>query len=152
MRLIGIDFPVAYPFHNNVWPNDFGIHEQSLLPRVRALVFRWEGRATRYLIGRWPFRHYLLLLASGFVAFLVLRQRTDRNRYLVYLLFVGGLSVLFPLCIVTPTPDWRYMMAASVCWVCSLLIALAGRLSARWSDSVASDSVALNSVVSLAEA
>jgi hypothetical protein len=47
------------------------------------------------------------------------------NAMLVAYLSVAGFSVLLPLLVITPTPDWRYVMPANVCWICSLLIAAA---------------------------
>lgn len=80
-----------------------------------------------YPVLSWPFRHYLLLIASGLVSLRAFLRPGCANRHLIYFLFTGGLAVLFPLCMVTPAPDWRYLMPADLCWVLSLLIAIAGR-------------------------
>jgi hypothetical protein len=129
LRLLGFQpGGVYFPFHEVISPNEFGLEARSVLPKVRSIVMRWEHRSTEYPIIRWPYRHYLLLLVSAVAAFLSLKRRTDPNRYLIYLLFVAGLAVLCPLFIVTPAPDWRYLMGADVCWACSVLIAFAGRV------------------------
>jgi hypothetical protein len=129
LRLVGFQHDgVYFPFHEVISPNEFGLEARSVVPKVRAILMRWEHQSTKYPIIRWPYRHYLLLLASAVAAFLSLKRRTDPNRYLIYLLFVAGLAVLCPLCIVTPAPDWRYLMGADVCWVCSVLIPFVGRV------------------------
>jgi hypothetical protein len=133
LRLLGVeDERVYYPFHDGIWPNEFGIHESSVWQTARDAVFLWERASTKYLPIRWPFRHYLLLLASGTTSFLVLLRPRLANRYLVWYLFAAGVAVLFPLLLVTPARDWRYLMPADVCWAGSVVIAAASWMEAAF--------------------
>ena len=126
LHLLGVANSAVYlPFQVDIWNNEFGIEANSLLPGVRRAVVRLEWRGTRYLFLRWPFRHYLFLIASGLVSLFALRRREFPNRHLIYFLFIAGMSVLFPFLAITPASDWRYMMAGDVCWLCSVLIAAA---------------------------
>jgi hypothetical protein len=127
--LLGIEPErVYYPYHDGIWPNEFGIHESTLWPRTQHAVLRWEHASTKYLLLRWPFRHYVLLIASGMVSLLVVFRSRLANRSLVCYLFVAGAAVLFPLLLVTPARDWRYLMPADVCWASSVMIAAASWL------------------------
>jgi hypothetical protein len=52
-------------------------------------------------------------------------KRGAANRKVVGYLCAAGFAVMFPMLLVTPSLDWRYLMPANLCWICSVLIALA---------------------------
>jgi hypothetical protein len=140
LRLLGVeDEGVYYPYHDGIWPNEFGIHEGSLWPAAQYAVLFWERGSTKYLLLRWPYRHYFFLIASGITSFLMLFRSRFANRYLVCYLFVAGVAVLFPLLLVTPARDWRYLMPADVCWASSVVIAAASWVEAGFGSPLDSN-------------
>lgn len=117
---------IRYPSHERIEENSFGIEEWSLLPRVKRMVFLLEHRALRLPILQLPFRHWLLFLGSALAALTMSRGKgSAANRKVVRYLCAAGFAVLFPLLLATPSQDWRYLMPANLCWICSVLIALA---------------------------
>jgi hypothetical protein len=137
LRLLGVEGEgVYYPYHDGIWPNEFGIRDSSLWPTARHAIVWWERGSTKYLLLRWPFRHYFFLIASGIVSLLALRRPSLPNRHLVCYLFVAGVAVLFPLLLVTPARDWRYLMPADVCWVGSIVIAAASWVEAGFGSAL----------------
>jgi hypothetical protein len=117
---------IYYPSHERIEENSFGIHEWSLLPHVKSIVLRQEHRAARLPILQLPFRHWLLFAASALAALAMKRgKRGAANRKVVGYLCAAGFAVMFPMLLVTPSLDWRYLMPANLCWICSVLIALA---------------------------
>jgi hypothetical protein len=124
MGLVHGEIPPLY--RETIEENRFGITEASLLPRVRRLVVRLEHAATRSRVFQLPLRHGLVVLASGLAALLMsLGMRRSPNRQVVLYLFAAGVVLLCPLLVITPAPDWRYLMPANVCWACGVLISLA---------------------------
>ena len=90
------------------------------------MVFLLEHRALRLPILQLPFRHWLLFLGSALAALTMSRGKgSAANRKVVRYLCAAGFAVLFPLLLATPSQDWRYLMPANLCWICSVLIALA---------------------------
>ena len=66
------------------------------------------------------------MLASALALLAMLfARRASVNTEVVGYLFTGGLVVLLPLLLITPAADWRYLMAANVFWISSVLIAAA---------------------------
>ena len=117
---------IRYPSHERIEENLFGIEEWSLLPHVKRMVLRLEHHAVRLPLLQLPFRHWLLFLGSAFAALAMCRGKgAAPNRKVVRYLCAAGFAVLFPLLLSTPSQDWRYLMPANLCWICSILIALA---------------------------
>ena len=117
---------IRYPSHEHIEENTFGIEEWSLLPHVKSMVLQLEHRAVRLPLLQLPFRHWLLFLGSAFAALTMNRGKGSApNRKVVKYLCAAGFAVLFPLLLSTPSQDWRYLMPANLCWICSVVIALA---------------------------
>jgi hypothetical protein len=76
-----------------------------------------------------PYRHVLLLMAAGVVSLLVLAVKWFHGGeplpVMPVYLFAGGLAVLLPYLFLSPGGDWRYLMPANLCWMASIVGAVA---------------------------
>jgi len=126
-HLLGVaSVEIPTPHRETIEANRLGISDASLLPRVRTFVLRLEHAAARWFILQIPFRHGLVFLGSGLAVLLMSwGMHRSRNRQTVTYLFAAGFALLCPLLVITPASDWRYLMPANVCWICSILISLA---------------------------
>jgi len=125
-----VQFPgreIHQPFWFPVLPNRFGIAGGTRLPSIQEAV---QHRLLEPAVSRpgpleIPYRHVLLLIASGLVSLLVLTvkwfERAEPLPFMPVYLFAGGLAVLFPYLFLTPGGDWRYLMPATICWLASIL-------------------------------
>ena len=111
-------------------PNRFDIAGGTRLPAIQEAVQHGllEAAVARPGPLQIPYRHILLLMAAGVSSLLVLVvkwfQREPVPVMPVYV-FAGGLAVLFPYLYLSPGGDWRYLMPASLCWMVSILGAVA---------------------------
>jgi hypothetical protein len=128
-----VQFPgreIHQPFWFPVLPNRFGIAGGTRLPAIQEAVQHGllEPAVSRPGPLQIPYRHVLLLMAAGLVSLLVLAVKWFQGEPLpvmpVYL-FAGGLAVLLPYLFLSPGGDWRYLMPANLCWMATIVGAVA---------------------------
>jgi hypothetical protein len=117
--------PLLFPLA----PNRFNIVGGTLLPAVQAPIQGfWDRAVSRPGPLQLPFRHVLLLIASGFASLLALIVSWFRRPAPLALMplycFAAGLAVLAPMLLVLPVGDWRYLMPSNLYWFISVLAAL----------------------------
>ena len=129
-----VQFPgreIHQPFWFPVLPNRFGIAGGTRLPAIQEAVQHGllEPAVSRPGPLQIPYRHVLLLMAAGVVSLLVLAVKWFHGGeplpVMPVYLFAGGLAVLLPYLFLSPGGDWRYLMPANLCWMASIVGAVA---------------------------
>ncbi len=129
-----LQFPgrnIVRPFRYPVLPNRYDIAGGTRLPSHLQWVQHdvLEPAVSRPGPLQLPYRHVLVLMASGLASLLVLAvkwyQRAGDLPIMPVYLFVAGLAVVLPLLVLAPSGDWRYLMPANLCWMASIVGAVA---------------------------
>jgi len=132
--LIGFSGHPVY-FLTGTWSTKttFAFIRQAFCRMCGRLALSIEHRTVHSRILQFPFRHGLMMIyePARRIGHDFHKDQSGKS-FRRSVPVIAGLAILFPLLIVTPAADWRYLMPANICWASSVGIGVASfRFGAR---------------------